>query len=313
MVRCAGDQASFQSAADERVATLNRHSPAGEVNRESWLVRLDSDLQLPRRQLWSRLASEAGSEDFFQLLADLHDTEDYRLQRDEMSRRVWEVIEACAQNSELRERLFDMAMQPTSCADSIALTFSLLEVQSWVYLRTAGLSGQVAEPELLRLGRSLFRLDAVDRAAGEDIEQRIQARDDVDEVEVRLAYRVRLAETLGLPGQPTTMRYPVVAQVSGARLLQVRGQVLTAERTQLAQSVAARSFWRDHLRQTYSVRFEALDQPFYLELEALDARLTSLPEGDYLAEVERIALRRDTAQANLFETLTQEALARYPL
>lgn len=306
-------QASFQHSGEARIATLSRHTPAGEVNREGWLVPLDSALQLPRRQLWNSLASEAESDDFFQLLADLRDTEDYRLQRDEMSRRVWEVIDACTQNSELRERLFDMAMQPTSCADSVALTFSLMEVQSWVHLRTAGLTGQAAEPDLLRLGRSLFRLDAVDRAAAEDIEQRIQARNDVDEIEVRLAYRVRLAGTLGLPGQPAVMRFPMAAQVSGARLLQVRGQVLTAERTQLAQSVAARAFWQAHLRQTYGARFEALDQPFHLEMEALDARASRLTEADYLAEVERIALRRDTAQARLFETLTREALARYPL
>lgn len=306
-------QSSFQSAAEGRVATLNRHTPAGEVNREGWLVPLGTALQPSRRQLWNSLASEAESDDFFQLLADLRDTEDYRLQRDEMSRRVWEVIEACTQNSELRERVFDLAMHPTSCADSVALTFSLMEVQSWVHLRTAGLTGQAAEPELLRLGRSLFRLDAVDRAAAEDIEQRIQARDDVDEIEVRLAYRVRLAETLGLPGQPAIMRYPMSAEVTGARLLQVRGQVLTAERTQLAQSVAARAFWQAHLRQTYGARFEALNQPFYLEMEALDARAPTLAEGNYVAEAQRIGLRRDTAQADLFEALTREALARYPL
>jgi hypothetical protein len=306
-------QASFQAQGEARVNTLSRHAPSGDVNRDSWLARLDGDQQLSRRQQWNSLASEAASEDFFQLLGDLRDTEDYLLQRDDMSRRVWEVIEACTQNGELRERLFDLAMHPVSCADSVALTFSQLEVQSWVYLRTAGLSGAQAEPELLRLGRALYRLDAVDRAAAEDIEQRIEVREDVDEIEVRLAYRVRLAETLGLPGQPTTMRYPMAAQVSGARLLQVRGQVLTTERTQLAPSLAARAFWQAHLRLTYGPRFEALDLPFHLDLEALDARAASLPEGSYLNEVDAIASRRDAAQTELFETLTQEAMARYPL
>ncbi|QXH49716.1 leucine-rich repeat domain-containing protein [Pseudomonas fakonensis] len=306
---------SFERGAVERPRSLAAHAALGDANRDAWLAMLETDQRLPRQLQWNALSAEPGSEDLFQLLADLHDTEDYRRQSGELGRRVWEVLEACEQNTELRQRLFELAGEPTSCSDSVSLVFSQLEVQSWVHLRTAGLEGQAAEAELMRLGRSLFRLDEVDKAAAEDIQERLEDDEqDVDEIEVRLAYRVRLAETLGLPGQPQAMRYGVAAGVSGKRLLQVRGQVLVAERSaRQGQSLMQRPFWQAYLRKAYAERFNACDQPFYDQLEALGARAGSLKEWEYLKQSDEVGAAREVAQTALIETLTDEAFVRYPL
>ncbi|MFK3773429.1 NEL-type E3 ubiquitin ligase domain-containing protein [Pseudomonas sp. NPDC089406] len=305
---------SFEGGAEDRPRSLAKHEAFGDARRDAWLAMLEADQRLGRRLLWNALSEEPGSEDFFRLLADLHDTGEYQRQPKELGRRVWEVIEACEQNTELRERLFELAGEPTSCSDSVALVFSQLEVQSWVHLRTAGLSGLAAEAELMRLGRALFRLDEVDLAATEDIQARLDDGDDVDEIEVRLAYRVRLAATLGLPGQPGSMRYGGVAELSGARLLRVRGQVLMAERgVRQGQSLAQRPFWQAYLKQAYAERFEACDQPFHEQLEALEASVGSLAEGDYLKKVDEIGAAREAARTALIATLTDEAFVRYPL
>ncbi|AZL69601.1 NEL-type E3 ubiquitin ligase domain-containing protein [Pseudomonas oryziphila] len=303
---------AFQQAESHRMRRLVRHSSGATENREAWVRLLEPDERLLRGLQWDSLVYEPGAADFFQLLADLRGTEDFLTQRGDLTARVWMVVEGCAGNAQLRARLFELAGHPRTCSDSVAMNFSLLEVQSWVHLNTAGLTGQAAERGLQRLGRSLFRLDEVDRAASAEIAWRTAQGADFDEVQVRLRYRVGLAHALDLPGQPLHMRFPNSAEVSPRDLLRVRSQVLTAERTpSLATSVAQREFWQAHLRDTHAQRFEQADQPFHAQLEALNA--ADLAEGEYLSRVEAVARARDAAMQALIETLTQEIFTRNPL
>ncbi|UVK81476.1 leucine-rich repeat domain-containing protein [Pseudomonas sichuanensis] len=303
---------AFLQAESHRMRRLVRHSSGAAENREAWVRLLEPDERLLRGLQWDSLVYEPGAADFFQLLADLRGTEDFLIQRGDLTARVWMVVEGCAGNAQLRAQLFELAGHPRTCSDSVAMNFSLLEVQSWVHLNTAGLTGQAAERGLQRLGRSLFRLDEVDRAASAEIAWRTAQGADFDEVQVRLRYRVGLAHALDLPGQPLHMRFPNSAEVSPRDLLRVRSQVLTAERTpSLATSVAQREFWQAHLRDTHAQRFEQADQPFHAQLEALNA--ADLAEGEYLSRVEAVARARDAAMQALIETLTQEIFTRNPL
>ncbi|MDU9402007.1 NEL-type E3 ubiquitin ligase domain-containing protein [Pseudomonas sp. zfem004] len=303
---------AFLQAEPHRLRRLVGHTDSTVQNRDAWLQLLEPDDRLLRGIQWDSLMHEPGAADFYQLLADLRATEDFIFHRGDLTARVWRVIESCVGNTGLRERLFELAGHPRTCSDSVALNFSLLEVQSWVYLRTAGQTGPAAERSLQRLGRSLFRLDEVDRAASEEIARRAARGIEYDEVEIRLMYRVGLAQSLDLPGQPSNMRFPTSAEVSHRSLVAVRSQVLIAERTpRLMASVAQREFWQTHLRETYAQRFEDTDQPFYEQLEQLQQ--AALPEGEYLSGTSAVAEAREAAMQTLIETLTQEIFVRNPL
>ncbi|WP_110993913.1 NEL-type E3 ubiquitin ligase domain-containing protein [Pseudomonas sichuanensis] len=303
---------AFLQAEPRRLQRLVRHTDSAVQNRDAWLQLLEPDDRLLRGMQWDSLMHEPGAVDFYQLLADLRGTEDFIFHRGDLAVRAWSVIENCAANTGLRERLFELAGHPRTCSDSVALNFSLLEVQSWVYLHSAGQTGLAAERSLQRLGRSLFRLDEVDRAASEEIARRAAQGIEYDEVEVRLMYRVGLAQALDLPGQPSNMRFPTSAEVSHRSLVAVRSQVLIAERTpRLVASVAQREFWQTHLRETYAQRFEHTDQPFHEQLERLQE--ADLPEGEYLSAIGAVAEAREAAMQTLIETLTQEIFARNPL
>nr|NLU60564.1 hypothetical protein [Pseudomonas sp. BIGb0427] len=82
---------------------------------------------------------EEGSADLFRLLGDLRETADFRRRRQDLTRRVWEVLEGCYDDTGLRNELFALAGAPRSCSDSVALNFSALEVRAHELTATRGL------------------------------------------------------------------------------------------------------------------------------------------------------------------------------
>lgn len=302
----------FEQAGQSSLRRLRRHFQGSGSARDAWLTGLDHDTRALRQAQWDALRQQPGSDDLLRLLNDLRDTSDYRSRRQDLQARVWEVVEACEQDGQLREELFELAAQPRSCSDSVALGFSHLEVRALVHQRTAGRSGSRAERSLLQLGRELFRLEEVERLAALDIQARTEAGEMFDEVEVRLAYRVGLGQSLELPGQPRGMRYTNSAQVTERQLAQVREQVLGAESaSKLVEAMCGRAFWRKHLRDTCPARFEAVDQPFHQRLEALADAAEDMSENDYLEAIGKVATARDAAQRDLIDQLTAEAWQRF--
>lgn len=304
---------NFERAGQVAQTGAFNHSDTQLGGRDQWLMGTSESLLAQRRGQWDRLALEAGSSDFFRLLADLRQSQDFRLWRSDLERRVWEVIEGCEQSYVLRRELFELAARPTSCVDSVTLSFSQLEVRTWVLSATRDIEESKIEHALLGVARALFRLDEVDRIAALDIQERQRLGATFDEIEVRLAYRVGLARTLELPGQPHSMRFESMANVSSRQLLAVRGQVLTAEQTpRLAASIVGREFWCDHLLSLQASEFEQTDQPFFERVEALAQQEQGLRDVDYLREMDTIATERETARQVLIRRLTDEALQRNP-
>ncbi|AZL74723.1 NEL-type E3 ubiquitin ligase domain-containing protein [Pseudomonas oryziphila] len=292
---------------------LFRHFQPETGARDVWLEGLEHSIRGVRQGQWDNLAQQPFSSGLLRLLSDLRGAADFRDQPVELRQRVWRVIEACEQDSQLRQAVFELAARPRSCSDSVALNFSHLEVLALVHQRTQGVTGARAERDLLRLGRDLFRLDEVERLATLDIEDRWQRGAFVDDVEVRMAYRVGLAEPLSLPAQPEGMRYASSAGVTAQQLSQVRAQVLVAERgPRLVESLTHREFWQVHLRGTYGAQFEAVDRPFHERLEALLEATDDLTDGEYLAAIDQVAQAREQAQRALIFELTYSAWQRHP-
>ncbi|WP_434557648.1 NEL-type E3 ubiquitin ligase domain-containing protein [Pseudomonas sp. Z4-20] len=217
---------------------------------EPWLVGSDVEQTSLRSRIWTQLAEENDHERFFQLIALLQDTFDFRFGRAELTRRVWNVMEAAGENSELRQLLFQNAETHGTCIDGRILTFSELEVRVFVYqaLRDIPQDRPILRGQaLLRLSRQLFRLDRVDTLAE-------VAGTGTDRAEMRLRYRIGLTTGWGdgidLPAQPSHMAYG--APITGARLAQTRASILEAEQTDaLLVSMVSREYWTNYLHERY--------------------------------------------------------------
>ncbi|MDD1016746.1 NEL-type E3 ubiquitin ligase domain-containing protein [Pseudomonas rubra] len=279
--------------------------------RENWLIGTPAE-QLPAlSQRWDAVQAEPGAHALFRMLGDLRQTADYQRHATELRRRVWAVLEACEQNSELRQELFALAAQPRSCADSVAFNFSALEIRTFVATAVVGIMPQGREAALLKVARALFRLDEVDRLTRVQIVAREAEDEAVDEIEVALAYRSGLAADLDLPGQPRSMQYRFSADVSAADLKRMRAEVLAREATpQLAESIASRDFWVAHLKETFADQLEALNQPFYLRMEQLMSRESDMSDLSYMHGMNDIGTAQEQAQKAWVLQQTLQALQR---
>jgi len=246
---------------------------------DHWLEVVSAEQKVPKEQQWQLLHRQQGSADFFKLLSDLTVTAEYREAREDLGLRVWQVVEAVSQYSELREELFVSASHPQTCSDGAELIFSDMEVRVLVNQARAMASGTEAATELnlLKLARGLWRLDEVEGLAQAEIEARLKLPDTAraDPVEVRLAYRIGLTERLRLPGQPKHMTFTELARVTEQHLDAAYAEVLAREQTPAyAQALAGREFWARYLKENHPGRFQAIDEQYQVTLSVLDAQRT---------------------------------------
>ena len=290
-----------------------------------WLRDLPSEQREDKKALWRSLQADPQSGEFFQLLSRLigsyQDVADYS----DLQARVWQMLEAARDSTELRRELFELAGEP-ACEDRASLSFSNLEIKMMIHNAKA-LSAEGDEAAtLIRLAKGLFRLDEVERIALQDIQGRrdaINAREGltaaqkaelirlIEEVEVRLAYRTGLRDRLELPGQPGGGRFTNLGNVSSAMLDAAAAEVLALDDSpQQVQSLVGRDFWIDYLKQQHAADFQALTDALSDELSALDEQKAdgTLEEADYASQSEALGLQHRVKEAELIQSLTQEEL-----
>ena len=278
-----------------------------------WLVGADTRQREQISQYWNALAAEPDSGEFFRLLDNLRNTADFQRGYSSLRERVWTLLTAANNSTRLRQELFEFVAHPHTCGDGTILVFSQLEVM--VLVHAARETGTIVDAEyaLIVLARGLSRLEAVERIASREIALRREAGQSVDEVEVRLAFRVGLAERLELPGQPQHMVFVNKANVSQAQLDAAAAQVLGNETSQLLRaSIVSRDFWVDFLKTRYGARFDETNRPFFFRLEALDADKQSMSDQAYRERIETIQQRRAVEEQRLIEALTATIWSSLP-
>ncbi|WP_343598534.1 NEL-type E3 ubiquitin ligase domain-containing protein [Pseudomonas sp.] len=277
--------------------------------RTAWLGTLADAEQAANATQWDALQGEPGNTQFFQLLAELTESSDFRLARADLSRRVWSMIDAANNSAVIREELFERAADPRTCVDSVAHCFSQLEVRMRVLQATYGGAPLATRDERLQLAQRLFRLDQVEAFARNEFLVRQASESGLDEVEVNLAYRTGLAGSLNLIGQPRTLQFSAIAGVTQNDLNRAYQAVHTAEATdERARYISQRDYWIAYLRERYPEQFKQISDNFDQQLDALDEGKETLGSGAYAQRCEQ--LRRDTEQAfdALALRLTQDEL-----
>lgn len=265
------------------------------------------------RAIYDALIAERGAADLFRFLADFVAAEDFALAPTRYRARIWRILEFCEQHEAVRVRLFAEAGGPRTCEDRLLLTLEQLELSVMVE-RAVGGEPAGLEGRLWRLGRSLWRLDEVDRLAVRHIERlRAQRTVGVDEVETRLYYRLKLSATLDLPIEYDEMHYPGFAHVTSSDLLRARDQILANETPeQVIGSLAQRPFWEVHARERHPSRFEQVLQPLNERMESLEEQVSQAQIDDWTFALRCKALKYEYEQAErrLLLTLAQELHSR---
>ena len=250
------------------------------------------ELQL-RELLWNNLRADPASDDFFVVISRLTATADAISVRQDLSRRVWEMIEVANDDGVVRSAVLDIAASPRSCTDSVALTFSDMEVQ--VELARISHKTTPEQVEILSLSRGLFRLDKLSKIANERYLQRLQAGEtNADELEIHLAYRIGLAQSLDLPGQPRSMTFRVLAGVAEQDLELAKAEVEQAENTiELRRFISTQQYWKNYLITHNQMDYSALVDPYFENLNQLLRRSPDMSSERYLREVSSVRLQME--------------------
>lgn len=281
-----------------------------EQTRTRWVQFGDDAEQARRAAAWTLLLETPESTEFFRLLGELTRTAEFQLTRDDIDRRVWEMIDASIEHTELRDQLFSLAAGPRGCQDTVANNFSALEVHYQVFQarRQAAASSQ-PQTVLLAFARRLFRLDQVEQFARTDMDARRQGNRGVDEIEVSLAYRLHLARELDLPGQPTRMFYEATANVAPSQYRAAAQAVRAAEASpELARFISTRDFWVEYLRQEHPSDYLRTEQRFDSRLDMLMELWGVIPDGDMNQRLRALGDDRTAALNALALNLTIHAL-----
>ncbi|MGY2261716.1 NEL-type E3 ubiquitin ligase domain-containing protein [Pseudomonas sp. SDO55104_S430] len=275
-----------------------------QMARDLWMPKSTEPNFVRRNHTWLALKNQPASDGFFRLLAEAGSTADSRYLREDMTRRVWRVIEATERGAALRDQLLSMAVK-SNCADSAATIFSNLEVAVEIdKVVRHSVNAHDRAARLIKLGRALFNQDYLDMIARE----KVRANPALDPVEVVLAYRTGLAERLDLIGQPHHMRYASLAGVKPADLDVAYGRVINAQlSSELQTYLNGRTFWVDFLREHHGKQFTDLAEPFHERMETAFESQGKL--GDkYREKVDGIMEEMRTAEKGLLERLTRAAL-----
>lgn len=305
---------------------------------EHWLKGFSTAEQAVRKTQWALLDAEAlereaaggeggsivsESEEFFRLLEKLKETAEYKKSYSDLNARVWAVLDAAEQNEALRRELFKAAGEPQTCSDRAALVFSDLEIKVQIHKALAQVGEAGAGVELLKLAKGLFRLDEVEAFALKDIQERVQLilSSDVltrekgnqlllmDQIEVRLSYRVSLRDRLQLPGQPKQAEYTGYQYVSRAKLRAAEDHVNSLrDSKQEIESIARRDFWGEYLKDKYRSRFDLADEPIYSRMEQLELAIRTMSSGEYNRQFTALAEEKQLIERKLIDLLTPQEI-----
>lgn len=292
-------------------ASQHRHGPVDSGNGaqtgiDPWLGG-SADALVEYQRIWGQIQDAGDAPMLLALIGRLHATADYLRAHDALVLRVWHVLGAAAEDAQLRQLLNAMAEEAIAsrtCGDGVRLEFNQMEVQ--VFARDSMRNIPEAErgPGLYRLARRLYRLDEVDRLARLNCLGR-------DEAEVRLAYRLRLAESLDLPLPPARMLYRTAAAVTADELQTVEATVLGSQGSpEFLSNLLNRDFWAGWLREGHAAEFEQLKTTFEAERARIEDEFPELDDA-YLARIGALDADQKARELELMKQLTYQEGLKY--
>lgn len=258
--------------------------PRGTQDSAHWMAGMSPEQWLAKQPVWDAIEEAPGAEAFFDELRKLStssDTEDTEY-RKMLTAKVWRMLEAMAADTQLRKRLFQMALAPTTCVDAGAQLFNAMGVEVLLQEARAIPEEPLRTRALLELARGRSRLDELGRIAHARVSELIgqgrvfplydldghlipqydeqgRLRVSIDEVEIHLAYATELAGPLRLPWQSSSMKFPE-PDVTPHHLETAYRRIAALEGgEQMRDLISEQPFWADYVRVSYAEDFQAVE------------------------------------------------------
>lgn len=252
---------------------------------QPWLGDIAADELMAKKALWDRIEHTVGAEPFFQLFSVQVMAFEYRPQgfREDMTNKLWRMLEAMDESSELRDKLFEMASAPLTCVDSGTQIFNAMGVEVLLHEAYQGSSSLNVGLDILDLARGKARLDELGRIARARVREleesgrkhpefdpsgaRVLHYDaqglrmrDIDEVEIYLSYTTALADRLGLPWQSPSQMYPEV-DVTESMIDNAYLRVRALERGEgLRNQLLEQPAWLNYIQSAFAPELDAINQ-----------------------------------------------------
>lgn len=177
-------------------------------------------------ELWDKIEAEPGARAFSLFLDRLSHTVNYENTDFKNAVLAWLTKLAGEDRQALRSMTFQIAEEATqSCEDRVSLAYNEMKM---LILADEVERGRYDEqiPELIEHARGLFRLESLYKIARE----KANALNFVDEIEVYLAFQIKLRDTLSLPLDTPDMRFFDVSWVTEADLASAKERVECKEK-----------------------------------------------------------------------------------
>lgn len=295
-----------------------------DLQRHAWLLTGADDVVTKRMAIWKNLEQDPFAEDLRGFLAGMSEAPEYvnGHTREGFTQRAGAVLQALEENNELRETLIERTRIGTTSSEPIALTLSDFELLTLVANAKAAASQPGHERALLRLARSVFRLDQVEGWARYLRDERLAYRfldgigseDVVHLQDLRMVLRMALAGPLELPTQPVPGAYENLPSVPAMGLNSIRRQVLLEEASgsQLRDFIAGRGFWVTFLRSKYSDRFAQVRDTYIGQSNRVEFGPRATSDQAYQNSLDAIRAAFQTAEKDLIKQLTSQEMDENP-
>lgn len=289
------------------------HQQSAPADLKDWLSGVPFTTHHACTKLWDKLMHNDGarSDDVFRVLRDL--TKSYSYMKDESSKkaltqRVWRLLEAMGDSTELRNDVFLNTYLAGTCGDGAILAFIDMEIRHLRHLAKAQSSSAMADRELLALAQSLFYLRALDQIAEDHLALLRQADREPDDAEVKLFYRMSLAKEFNLPVHQEELLYSAREWVKPKDIDAARQKLQQLGATNAPQAALLHEdFWVEYLARSYPEPFGTIDTMSRRQVNALNQAEPDKQSDTYLDRRQSITDQQIAERDRLVRQLTEAA------
>ncbi|NWF06926.1 hypothetical protein HX810_04450 [Pseudomonas salomonii] len=277
---------------------------------ERWLTSVPLNQVALWRAEWALLVGEQMADRFFNLLWNLSShplliSPEHQALRQDVTQRVWQVIEGANHNRDLQQILFRTPLNYMSGGiDGWLLCLNDIELAMLPVKMLAG-NVDVAGADFVNYFRALRRISSIAYHLSREFAQ-LSAPELCVQI---LAYRIALAPSLDLP-LALPGRFDAATAVPSARSVNELRQRIMREELHLnePERLASEEYWVGFLKLKYPQRFDAALKPYQLALEEANEKVATgiMSEDAYNNYAKSLVVPANNAEADVISELTLE-------
>ena len=291
------------------------HQPPREADFANWLSGVPAEQHAQRRTLWDQLLSieEPSPDDTFRVLRDLTQAYAYThaSARPALTARVWRLLEAMGNSTELRNEIFLNTYLAGTCGDGALLIFIDMEITHRRHIAKVQPATLQASRDLMDLSLRVFLLRELDQFADEHIRALLAARKEPDDVEVKLHLRTALAEEFNLPIGREEMLYSAERWVKPQDVRSARQRLQRFKASDAAiNALMTEPFWIEFMARHLPEPFATISATTRHKIERLNREESDRRSDLYLERRQAIIDEEKDELALLIRQLTLAVQAK---